>query len=74
MAKKTYTKGELAMKVVESEIISVEVDGDKITVFLADFRRVVYDSNDGDYIEADGIRWVGDDLDYYSWVRDLVWF
>ena len=74
MAKEKYTREELVKKVEESDVISVTVVEDEITVFLASGRRVVYDSDGKDYIEEGGIRWVGDDVDYYSWVRDLVRF
>jgi len=74
MSKKKHTREELVKKVEESDVVSVEVVEDEITVFLTSGRRVVYDSDEGDYIEEGGIRWIGDDVDYYSWVRDLVRF
>jgi len=74
MAKKEYTREELVKKVEESDVISVYVVEDEITVFLTSGRRIVYDSDGRDYIEEGGVRWVGDDVDYYSWVRDLVRF
>ena len=72
MVKRKYTRQELIKKVAESDVVSVEVVEDEIIVFLASGRRVTYGSDEGDYIEEGGVRWVGDDVDYYSWVRDLV--
>lgn len=74
MAKRKYTRQELIKKVEEGGIECVEVVEDEIIIFLTSGRRIVYDSDEGDYIEEDGVRWVGDDIDYYSWVRDLVRF
>ena len=71
---KRYTREELIKKVEKSDVVSVYVIEDEIIVFLTSSRRIVYGSDEGDYIEEGGIRWVGDDIDYYSWVRDLVRF
>jgi len=71
---KKYTKEDLEKKVRESDVESVEADVDKVIVFVSCGRKIVYDLDEGDYIEMNGVRWVGDDIDYYSWVRDLVRF
>lgn len=58
----------------ESDVESVKVIEKKTTITLTSGRKIIF-SNEGDYIEEDGAEEIGDDVNYYRRVRDLImWF
>lgn len=66
-----YTKEDLIEKVKNSNVLSVETDRDIILITLDSGRKIIY-TDKKEWIEDGDLEWIGDDVDYYRWVADLV--